>query len=72
MTTPNPGSDEAIKKGCVCAVMDNRHGAGCGRSDNGRPLYWITEDCPVHGDKNTDTSEEVSVDHIADPGKGMT
>lgn len=48
--TPNPGSDEAIKQGCLCAVMDNCHGRGCGRSEDGKPLFWITGDCPLHGE----------------------
>lgn len=49
---PNPGSDKAIKKGCKCAVLDNGHGAGCGRQDtDGTPLFWITESCPIHGGK---------------------
>ena len=25
---PTPGSDEAIKMGCTCPVMDNAHGKG--------------------------------------------
>lgn len=25
---PTPGSDEAIKIGCTCPVMDNAHGKG--------------------------------------------
>jgi len=50
---PNPGSDEAIKKGCTCAVLDNGYGNGCGRKDkDGTPLFWITETCPLHGGKN--------------------
>jgi hypothetical protein len=40
---PNPGSDEAIKLGCTCPVMDNAHGR---RADG---LFWIVADCPVHG-----------------------
>lgn len=43
---PNPGSDEAIKLGCRCAIWDNFHGAGF---DNGK--FWINEDCPLHGRK---------------------
>lgn len=47
---PNPGSDEAINAGCKCAVLDNNHGAGCGRTDDdGRPLFWINNDCQLHG-----------------------
>lgn len=40
---PNPGSDEAIKLGCCCPVMDNAHG----RRNDG--LFWIVADCPLHG-----------------------
>lgn len=45
---PNPGSDEAIKRGCICAVMDNARGRGCGRDVNGERLFYITAGCPVH------------------------
>jgi hypothetical protein len=41
---PNPGSDEAIKQGCICPVMDNAHGRGLGND-----LFWINQKCPVHG-----------------------
>jgi hypothetical protein len=44
---PNPGSNEALKQGCLCAVLDNTHGKG---AYNGKPgTFWITEDCPLHG-----------------------
>ena len=46
---PNPGSDEAIKLGCICPVMDNHHGYGI-PSDAG-PLFWYTSGCPVHTPK---------------------
>jgi hypothetical protein len=47
---PNPGSDEALCLGCSCPVLDNGHGAGCGRKDeHGEPQFWIREDCPIHG-----------------------
>jgi hypothetical protein len=47
---PNPGSDEAVKKGCVCPVLDNEYGAGCGwKGEDGTPLFWVTEGCPLHG-----------------------
>ena len=32
---PNPGSDEALAMGCLCAVMDNHYG--------------VQADCPLHG-----------------------
>lgn len=42
----NPGSDEAIARGCKCAVLDNAHGKGL----RGDPRYFsIMEDCPLHG-----------------------
>lgn len=44
MTTPNPGSDEARKLGCRCAVLDNEYGRGFGDP----PKFWISGDCPVH------------------------
>jgi hypothetical protein len=46
---PNPGSAEAQQLGCKCAVMDNAYGRGCGYQDeNGNPMFWITEGCPLH------------------------
>jgi len=46
----NPGSDEALDAGCQCPVLDNGHGAGCGQfGEDGRPLFWINEECPIHG-----------------------
>lgn len=46
---PPPGSDAAIAQGCICAVLDNGHGAGSGyRDDAGNPTYWITRGCPLH------------------------
>jgi hypothetical protein len=44
--TPAPGSDAALQLGCTCAVTDNAHGYGA-RGQAG--VYWITEDCPLHG-----------------------
>lgn len=41
----SPGSDEAIAKGCICAVLDNGRGKGA----YGKPgQFWITEGCPLH------------------------
>lgn len=39
-TPPDPGSDEAIPLGCICAVLDNGHGRAI--------RFWITIGCPVH------------------------
>lgn len=42
---PAPGSDAALQLGCTCPVLDNAHGK---RADG---LFWISEDCPLHGHK---------------------
>ncbi len=43
---PNPGSDEAIERSCVCPVLDNGHGRGwMGQED----VFVINERCPLHG-----------------------
>lgn len=41
---PNPGSDEAIKSGCLCPILDNNHGQGFGDPQ----LFYINEECPLH------------------------
>lgn len=46
----SPGGPQAIKDGCLCPVMDNHNGEGCGyQQDDGSPLYWVTSACPLHG-----------------------
>jgi hypothetical protein len=50
---PNPGSDEAIKQGCYCAVYDNNHGKWPPfRDPDG---WWISQGCPVHADESIAT-----------------
>ena len=49
---PNPGSDEALDKGCTCPVMDNAHGRGAWGSDG--ELFIMSEDCPLHGHREPD------------------
>lgn len=47
-----PGSEEASAAGCKCPVMDNGRGRGYlgGVTDKqGRTVYVIAGDCPVHG-----------------------
>lgn len=44
---PNPGSDEALALGCICPVLDNRHGAGLDYPDG--PAFWVNGNCPIHG-----------------------
>ena len=45
---PNPGSDEAVARGCTCPVLDNEHGLG---ADGTGKTFWITTGCPLHGRK---------------------
>jgi hypothetical protein len=54
--SPNPGSQEAIDKGCTCPVLVNQHGDGCYTTD-GIPMFWISETCPIHGINKTSEVE---------------
>ena len=42
---PNPGSDEAIKMGCLCPVLDNARGKGYMCIEG---VFVYREDCPIH------------------------
>jgi hypothetical protein len=54
-----PGSDEAIEAGCECPVLDNARGQGSGYTgDDGQPLFWISEACPLHGKKEEETPRD--------------
>jgi len=48
---PNPGSEEAIKLGCKCPVMDNHHGEGMPYPSG--PAFWINSDCELHTENTT-------------------
>lgn len=39
-----PGSDEAVKHGCGCAILDNQE-----MPDDRK---WVNANCPIHGKKN--------------------
>ena len=43
-----PGSEEAIKEGCICDPMNNHHGKGF-TVPGKETIFWKHEDCPVHG-----------------------
>lgn len=45
---PNPGSVEALKQNCRCAVLDNGYGKGH-LGDGDKYGWWVSEDCPLHG-----------------------
>ncbi|GEB79738.1 hypothetical protein DDE01_11530 [Desulfovibrio desulfuricans] len=52
MSAPNPGSEEAVSRGCTCPVMDNSYGRGYmgGVKDaSGNTVFVVNEECPVHG-----------------------
>lgn len=46
---PAPGSAEASAAGCKCPVIDNGRGRGAYVGPDGKPLFWLAEDCPLHG-----------------------
>ena len=51
---PNPGSDEAIEKGCTCPRMDNAHGKGYlggVKGEDGETVFVINCSCPLHGEE---------------------
>lgn len=56
--TPNPGSWEAFGRGCLCAVLDNSHGAGHmggnGKSWDEGGIFVVTVGCPLHAPKTSD------------------
>lgn len=57
-----PGSDRAVRKGCACPVMDNARGAGSGRvGEDGKPLYWINEECPLHATRDSNNANRPEV-----------
>jgi hypothetical protein len=44
---PDPGSKQAVEKGCKCPVIDNCHGKGR-MGDGERNGWWINADCELH------------------------
>lgn len=49
ISKPNPGSAEAVQQGCTCPVIDNHYGKGVPVGKGGAPLFWHSENCPLHG-----------------------
>lgn len=50
MTTPNPGSQMAVVKGCTCNIFLNEDGEGQPINEGKNRRYFIASDCPVHSD----------------------
>lgn len=60
MTTPNPGSREALAMGCTCPVLDNAHGKGYiggVKDEKGDTVFVYTMGCPVHDAGHDDVKE---------------
>ncbi len=58
---PAPGSDEAVKLGCICPVYDNCRGHGY-MGMNG--IYVYNEGCKVHASK--EVKEQKDNEHNQD------
>ena len=52
ITELKPGSPAAVRNGCTCAQEDNCHGDGA-FTLNGVPQFFISADCPLHGEHRT-------------------
>jgi len=46
----NPGSEEAHSQGCICPILDNNKGEGAYLDLNGNPVFWYTQNCPIHSE----------------------
>jgi len=56
---PNPGSDAAIKKGCICPVLDNGHGD----EELGKIRGFICNmECPIHVFRHKDVLKKFNGD----------
>lgn len=44
-TVPNPGTPEALERGCRCAEIDNGHGRGWMGQEG---VFVYTAGCPLH------------------------
>lgn len=53
-----PGSPYAIAHGCICPRLDNANGQGYmggAKDKEGKPMFWINQDCPIHAIGNPKT-----------------
>lgn len=62
-----PGSDEAASLGCECPRAENGHGTGADQGvqiplvGGGRAmLWWVNDECPLHGDDAPNYWREVN------------
>lgn len=62
----DPGGSSAVKNGCTCPVMDNNRGKGVATLD-GDILFWMDQDCPLHGQDNNNDEDEDELDRYLLP-----
>lgn len=49
----NPGSDEALKRGCICNPENNKYGKGHIVHGGKEPLFFKEPRCALHGPEAT-------------------
>lgn len=67
---PNPGSQEALMRGCKCPIIDNHHGSGY----NGiAGMFIYKESCPLHGRAtiSADDAELIDEEFVRSFWKGL-
>ena len=57
MENPSPGSDAALKIGCICDQKGNKYGKGFVLGDK-PPIFFKEPLCPLHGPDNESRKEE--------------
>jgi hypothetical protein len=69
MTKPmyNPGSADAVGRGCTCDLIKNDFGRGKAEPDG--VAFYCAETCPVHGVLLTITSPQTDVGVLSDETK---
>lgn len=46
-SVPNPGSPDAVRRGCTCPIEDNQHGLGSDPAFGDG--FEVAVNCPLHG-----------------------
>lgn len=52
--TPNPGSSEAVRQGCLCPILKNNRG----REVPWPGVWWVNAHCPLHGPTRPEESPD--------------
>jgi len=56
-----PGSKTARTHGCVCSAIYNHYGGGAYFDEDGVPQFWVSSNCPLHGEHGYNTIEVLDV-----------